>query len=372
MQFLVKTLAGLEPALEKDLYKSGATDLKAVTRGFVCDADMRWMYHANYTLRTALRILLPIAEFEARNERELYDGIYDINWSDYMQVGQTLAVDAVCRSQYFTHNQYVALKTKDAVVDQFRERNSRRPSVNTAAPNLLIHVHVQDDSVTVLLDTSGSSLHRRGYRKNQVEAPLNEVLAAGMIQLSGWNTETTFFDPMCGSGTLPIEAAMRAIHMPAQYHRPSLGFMKWMDFDKKLWAEVKQSADAKILPKADCAIIASDRDARARNITGINIMAAQVEKHIDLGKADFDKAKVPSEPGVLMFNPPYDERMREDDIIQAYRSVGDTMKQRYTGWEAWIISSNREALKFIGLRPNKKHTVYNGALECGFWKFELF
>ncbi len=373
MQFLVKTLAGLEPALEKELYKSGASNLHAVTRGFICEADMRWMYHANYTLRTALRILLPVAEFEARNERELYDGIFEVAWSDYMHVSQTFAVDAVVRSRFFRHSQYPALKTKDAVVDQFRERTGRRPNVNVEAPQLLIHVHIQDEHVTALLDTSGGSLHRRGYRRDQVEAPLNEVLAAGMIQLAGWTGETTFFDPMCGSGTLPIEAAMRAMHMPAQYNRLTpLGFMKWMDFDKKLWAEVKTAADAQMLSKPTCDVVASDRDPRARNITATNMMAARVEPHIRLQKAIFEQVTVPESAGVLMFNPPYNERMVDADLIRTYSTIGNTLKQRFTGWEAWIISSNREALKRVGLRPGKKHTVFNGALECGFWKFELF
>jgi putative N6-adenine-specific DNA methylase len=372
MQLLIKTLSGLEPVLEKELYKLGATGVKPVTRGFICDGDLKLMYQANYLLRTALRILVPITHFRARNEHELYEGVRSIDWSQYLQVNQTMAVDAVVRSEFFNHSQYVALKTKDAVVDQFRDNTNRRPNVQTNAPNLLIHIHILDDLVNVALDTSGGSLHRRGYRREQVEAPINEVLAAGMLQLAGWTGDTTFFDPMCGSGTLPIEAAMRAMHIPAQYVRPSLGFQKWFDFDKKLWAEVKGDADSKILAMPPAPIIASDRDPQARNITSVNMMAAGMTNQIAVQKANFDTAPVPEPAGVLMFNPPYDERMQEDDIVATYRAYGDVLKQRYDGWEAWIISSNRFAIKNIGLRPEKKITVFNGPLECSFQKFGMW
>jgi putative N6-adenine-specific DNA methylase len=372
MHFLVKTLSGLEPVLLRELIKSGASNIQEVTRGYTCEADLRWMYKANYTLRTALRVLVPIDEFQAYNDRDLYEGIYATDWSQFMQVSQTFAVDAVCRSNYFTHSQYAALKTKDAIVDQFREKHARRPDVNTAAPNLLVHIHIQDDLVTVLLDSSGGSLHRRGYRREQVEAPLNEVLAAGMLQLAEWKGDTTFFDPMCGSGTLPIEAALLSKRVPAQYFRPSLGFQRWFDFDKKLWAEVKGEADALILPKPQCEIYASDRDSQARNITAANMMAADVGKDFTVQRAVFNTVDVPQNAGMLMFNPPYDERMKEDDIIKTYREIGDTMKQRFGGWEAWLISSNRNAIKNVGLRPDKRITVYNGALECSFQKFGLW
>jgi putative N6-adenine-specific DNA methylase len=372
LHFLIKTLRGLEPVLQRELIRSGAANIREVTRGYTCEADLRWMYKANYTLRTALRILVPIDEFQARDDRDLYEGIYAIDWQQYMTVSQTFAVDAVCRSNYFTHSQYAALKTKDAIVDQFRERNARRPDVNTAAPHLLVHIHIQDDLVTVLLDSSGGSLHRRGYRREQVEAPINEVLAAGMIQIAEWKGETTFFDPMCGSGTLAIEAALLAKRVPAQYFRPGLGFQKWFDFDKKLWAEVKEECDALILPKPECAIFASDRDAQARNITAANMMAADVGKDITVTKAVFATGAVPESAGTMMFNPPYDERMQEDDIIKTYREYGDVMKQRFDGWQAWIISSNRSAIKNVGLRPDRRFTVYNGALECSFQKFSLW
>jgi putative N6-adenine-specific DNA methylase len=372
MQFLIKTLAGLEPVLEKELIKIGMSNIQVLTRGFACEGDMAMMYRANYTLRTALRILIPVHEFRARNEMELYEGIRQVKWSDYMHVTQTLAVDAVCRSLVFTNSHYVALKTKDAIVDQFRDLTRRRPNINAQAPNLLIHVHIHEDKVSVLLDSSGGSLHRRGYRHEQVEAPLNEVLAAGMVMLSGWDGTTTFFDPMCGSGTLPTEAAMIALKIPAQYHRESLGFHRWYEFDKRLWAEVKGEVDAKIETKLEAEIHASDRDPRARNISAVNMMAAGVGEHIRLQKGVFEQLKPPTDTGLLMFNPPYDERMREDDIIAVYRGIGDTMKQKFINWDAWIISSNRSAIKNIGLRPEKKFTVFNGALECSFQKFSMW
>jgi putative N6-adenine-specific DNA methylase len=373
MHFLIKTLSGLEPILQRELIRSGAQNIKPVTRGFTCSADLAWMYKANYTLRTAMRILVPIEEFEAVNDQQLYDGIRNIQWKEYMTVRQTFAVDAVCRSEYFTHSQYAGLKTKDAIVDQWREEAGRRPDVDTTAPDLLVHVHIIGSNITVLLDSSGSSLHRRGYRKDQVEAPLNEALAAGMIQMTGWQGESTFFDPMCGSGTLPIEAAMRALKMPAQYFRPSLGFQRWFDFDKKLWQTIKGNADAEILKQLDFEIIGTDRDPRARNCSATNLMSAPgLEKFVRFEKAEFATVKVPEPAGVMIFNPPYDERMREDDIIATYRGFGDIMKQRFDGWQAWIISSNRDAIKNIGLRPESRTTVYNGPLECSYQKFNLW
>ncbi len=369
--YIAKTLAGLETVLAEELNQLGATDVKPLKRAVSFEGDKKMLYRANYELRTALRILVPVFSFYANSENGYYKGIRSIDWSKYMNLNDTLAIDAVAFGDVFTHSRFLALLTKDAIVDQFRDNTGRRPDVNTIAPNLRVHVHVQGDLCNILLDSSSDSLHMRNYRRDSVEAPLNEVLAAGMILLTGWDKKKNFIDPMCGSGTLPIEAAMMATNTPPQYRREGFGFFKWPDFDKALWAEVKREAEAKIKPPEGL-IIASDIDPRSRNATSLNVMTAEFEKIIRIEKIAFEKQEIPESPGVLMMNPPYDERMKVEEVNVFYKNIGDQFKQRWTGWEAWIISSNREALKNVGLRTSQKITLYNGALECSFQKFELY
>ncbi len=369
--FIAKTLAGLEPVLADELRVLGAFGIRELKRAVSFDGDTRMLYRANYKLRSALRILMPIHSFPAYNERNLYEAIREIDWSEFMRVDDTLAVDAVAQGEVFRHSQYVGLLTKDAIVDQFRDRYGRRPNVNTAAPTLRVNVHMQGTHCDLSLDASGDSLHRRGYRRDTVEAPLNEVLAAGMILLSGWNGKGAFVDPMCGSGTLPIEAAMIATATPPQQKRESFGFFRWPDFNRKLWEQVKKEADSKI-QSFEFQIIAADKDVRARNAAAINIMSAGLENVIQVEKMSFEKMLPPAETGTLIANPPYDERLKMEDIAAFYKSIGDRLKQHWAGWDAWLISSNRDALKSVGLRTSKKITLFNGALECSFQKFELY
>ncbi len=369
--FIAKTLSGLEPALAAELKSMGATGVRELKRAVAFDGDLRMLYRCNYELRTALRVLVPIHSFPAYNEKNLYEGIREIDWSQYMSINDTLAVDAITQGEVFRHSQYVGLLTKDAIVDQFRDRFQRRPNVNIAAPVLRINIHIQGTHCDVSLDASGDSLHRRNYRRDTVEAPLNEVLAAGMILLSGWNGKSDFVDPMCGSGTLPIEAAMIATRTPPQIKRESFGFFRWPDFNRKLWQEVKKEADDRI-QSPEFQIFASDKDNRARNATSINAMSASLENVIHTDKTAFEKLDPPGPAGVLITNPPYDERLKMDDIVAFYKSIGDRLKKHWTGWDAWLISSNRDALKHVGLRPSRKITLFNGALECSFQKFELY
>ncbi|MBP6826403.1 MAG: class I SAM-dependent RNA methyltransferase [Saprospiraceae bacterium] len=371
LSFTAKTLSGLEPALAAELKTLGATGIRELKRAVAFDGDLRMLYRANYELRSVLRVLIPIHSFPAYNEKNLYEGIREIDWSQYMRVDDTLAVDAVTQGEVFRHSQYAGLLTKDAIVDQFRERYQRRPNVNTVAPNLRINIHVQGTHCDVSIDASGESLHRRNYRRDTVEAPLNEVLAAGMILLSGWNGQGNFVDPMCGSGTIAIEAAMIGTHTPPQIKRESFGFFRWPDFNRKLWEEVKNEADARIQP-FEFQIFASDKENRARNAVGINTMAAGLENVVRIDRIPFEKLVPPEVPGVLITNPPYDERLKMDDIAAFYKSIGDRLKQQWAGWDAWMISSNREALKQVGLRASRKITLFNGALECSFQKFELY
>lgn len=369
--FIVKTFAGLEPILAEELRGLGATDVKELKRAVGFESDKRMMYRANYELRTALRVLMPIDSFTAYSEQDLYEGIRETDWSKFMGVTDTLAVDAVANGEVFRHSKYLAQLTKDAIVDQFRDRDGRRPSVNTVAPNLRISINAHGTKIIVLLDSSGDSLHRRNYRRDTVEAPLNEVLAAGMILHSGWDGNGHFVDPMCGSGTLPIEAAMIARHIPPQFKRENFGFFKWPDFDKKLWNEVKKEADDKIKPfRYD--IMGFDIDSRARNSTSVNLMSSGLEQAIKVDKIAFEKLMPPHPTGTLMMNPPYDERLKLEDTNAFYESIGDRLKKVWPGWSAWIISSNRDALKHIGLKASRKKTLFNGALECSFQQFELY
>lgn len=368
---LVKTLAGLEPVLAEELKNLGAREIRPLKRAVSFSGDKAMLYRANYELRTALRVLMPIHSFSAYNERNYYEGIREIDWTQYVGVGDTLAIDAVTQGEVFRHSQYLAQLTKDAIVDQFRDRYNRRPSVNTVAPTLRVNVHVQGTKADISLDSSGDSLHRRNYRRDTVEAPINEVLAAGMVMLSGWDGKGPFVDPMCGSGTLPIEAALIATSTPPQFKRESFGFFKWPDFDSKLWKTVKAEADARV-ESFPFPILASDKDSRARNATALNLMSAGLEGQIRVEKIPFEKLEAPEPPGTLMMNPPYDERLLLDDTVAFYKSIGDVLKKRWPGWTAWVISSNRDALKHVGLRAAARITLFNGALECSFQRFDMY
>lgn len=369
---IIKTLQGFEQVLAAELEHLGATDIQPLKRAVSCRGDLRLMYRINYESRTALRVLVPFHSFRATNEKSYYQAVREVDWSKFLDAKDTLAVEATVSGDYFRHSQYAALLTKDAIVDQFRDKVGRRPSVNLEAPTLRIHVRIFGSQCDLLLDSSGDSLHKRGYRRDTVEAPLNEVLAAGMILLTGWKGDTPFVDPMCGSGTLAIEAAMVAMDVPAQYKREStFGFLRWKNFDKKLWLDVKSAADARIHPPA-CPILASDMDPRARNATTINLLSAGLEKVVQAEKIPFEKLAPPAQAGILITNPPYDERLKIEDIEEFYKNIGDRLKQHWAGWQAWLISSNMEAWKRFGLRPSRKITLINGSLECYFQKFELY
>jgi putative N6-adenine-specific DNA methylase len=372
MQIVVKTLAGLEPVLAEELEALGAAQVRPLKRAVTCEGDTALLYRANYLLRTALRVLQPIHSFRARDERDLYEGIRSIPWHNFMGLSDTFAIDAITQSEVFRHSKYASLVAKDAIVDQFRDRTGQRPNVNPEAPHLRINLHIGGSLCEVALDASGDSLHRRNYRRDTVEAPLNEVLAAGMIALSGWKADVPFADPMCGSGTLVIEAAMKAAQMPTQYLRESFGFFKWRSFDSKLWRKIKSEADAAIQTELPVPIFAADKDVRACNATSINLMACGLDGKIKVEKAPFEKWVPTAAPGILITNPPYDERLQIENAVAFYKSIGDRLKQQWTGWDAWIISANRDALKHTGLHASRRFTLFNGALECSFQKFELY
>jgi putative N6-adenine-specific DNA methylase len=329
------------------------------------------MYKANLACRTAIKILKPIFTFKANNEQQLYDGIYKMDWSNYLQANQSLAIDATIFSDYFTHSKYVSLKSKDAIVDQFRDRTGVRPDVNIDSPDLRIHVHIHQDDVSVSLDSSGSSLHQRGYKTATNIAPINEVLAAGLLLLSGWNGQCDFLDPMCGSGTILIEAAMIACNIPANINRPEFAFERWPDYDNALF-ETIQDALLKKTREFHHTIKGYDIDLTAIKKARDNVKNANLEEYIQIEQDDFFETKKESNAALhLLFNPPYDERIgiRTEEF---YEDIGTTLKRHYPGTHAWLITANLEALKYVGLKPSKKIKVYNGALEARLVNYEMY
>lgn len=371
MKLLAKTLSGLEEVLAAEITQLGGQDCRIIKRGVEYEGDKRLLYRSNYELRTALRVLVPILQFKAQNDVILYKKIKDIDWAKYIDVKQTIAVDAVVRSTFFTHSQYVALKAKDAIVDLFREKYFKRPNVNTLTPDLLVNIHINEDDVTVSLDASGDSLHKRGYRVDSLDAPINEVLAAGMIQLSGWQGSSDFVDAMCGSGTLLIEAAQYAYKIPPQYGRDYFCFKRWKDFDKTLWEDIinkskSQKTDFKHIIKG------YDLSFQAIRVSERNIEAAGLTGKIQLERKDFFKLNSNTEGGMLMMNPPYDERLKIEDAQNFYKTMGDAFKKNWKGWQAWLITSNLEAVKAIGLKHSKRIPLINGALDCRLLKYEMY
>lgn len=370
-RMVAKTMMGLEAELAKELQRIGAREIEEHRRAVSFVGDLGTLYKANYLLRTALRILMPVHRFTARNEQELYDGIRTLDWSQWMGPDDTLAVDCTANSELFHHTYFLAQKTKDAVVDQFREKHGRRPSVEKISPTLRINIHVNEEDVSVSLDSSGDSLHKRGYREDTGRAPLNEVLAAGMILLSGWDRRSRFINPMCGSGTLLIEAALLANNIPPGWFRESFGFERWRNFDAALWATITESAINRISNEQQ-EIIGSDISYNVLRKARENIKLAKVDDIVKTACQDFFETDPPPGRGIVILNPPYGERMDQDDVTTFYKQIGDTLKRRYSGYQAWMITSNPDALKSVGLRPSRKIPLFNGPLECRYVRYDLY
>jgi len=370
---LSKTMFGLEEILANELIEIGAEDIEPTNRAVSFSGDLETLYRANYELRTALRILVPIHSFTVFDENDLYREVRAIEWEKSLNPNMTFAIDSSVHSEHFNHENYVALKVKDAIVDELREVFGKRPNVDVSEPDLRLHVHISQTVCTLLLDSSGSSLHKRGYRIGQVIAPINEVLAAGLIKLTGWSGDDNFIDPMCGSGTILMEAATIAHNIPPNSFRQSFGFMNWDNYDEKLFENVKNNANSKIRDFHH-KIIGFDESAKAISITKDNVKTAGLGWKILLKKKSFEKLTKDDLPesGVVLINPPYGERIDNDDIISLYKRIGDGLKANFYGFTAWIISSNKSALKSIGLQTSKRLTLYNGTLECKFHRYELY
>ncbi|MCB0581820.1 MAG: class I SAM-dependent RNA methyltransferase [Phaeodactylibacter sp.] len=371
MKLIAKTMAGLEPVLAAELEQLGAAAVEPLNRAVYFEGDQRLLYRANLELRTALRILRPIHSFPVRTEQGLYRQIYDIDWRQYMGVRDTLAVDAAVNSPHFNHSKYIALKTKDAIVDRFRKEEGRRPNVSLHRPRLRVNVHIYQEECTVSLDSSEESLHKRGYRVDALEAPINEVLAAGMILLAGWERDCAFVDPMCGSGTILIEAATYACRRAPQLQRDYFGFKQWADYDESLWAGLLAEARSRVVP-FEHGLYGYDLDFKAMRIARHNALAAGLEGQVQIERQPFERLEPPAEEGFIVMNPPYDERLAKADIEAFYQMIGDRLKQAFAGYEAWILSSNKDAMKRIGLRPSRKMTLFNGALECKYQQYQLY
>ena len=371
-EMVAKTLYGLEDLLVQELTDLGATDLETGRRMVSFKGDKELMYKANFRCRTALRILKPIYHFKASDADEVYQETKKVEWEKFLSLDKTFAIDSVVFSEDFKHSKFVAYRTKDAIADYFMEKHGQRPSVRVNHPDLYINIHISHNDCTLSIDSSGESLHKRGYRVDQTEAPLNEVLAAGMILRSGWRGESNFVDPMCGSGTLLIEAAMIACNIAPGIYRKSFAFEKWMDFDKELFESIYN--DESYDKEFDFKCFGSDINPGAIEIAQNNIKSAGVGKYVNLKVQPFQRCVEDDapKPGILITNPPYGERLRMNDLLGLYHMIGERLKHVYPGYKAWILTYKEECLDEIGLRASETYTLVNGSLDCTYCGYELF
>ena len=370
-KMLAKTFYGMEKILAFELKQLGAVDVYEGNRLVHFTGDKGFMYKANLCLRTALKILKPIFQFQAENENVLYEKLYNYDWSNLLSSDQTFAIDTVLNGKIFNHSLYVTQRCKDAIADRFRKDNGKRPMVNINHPDIRFHLHIFDQKCSLSLDTSGYSLHHRGYRSLTNIAPINEVLAAGIIMLSDWDRRTDFMDPMCGSGTFLIEAAMMACKIPVNLNRNVFAFEKWKDWDNILFNKIKDSKLNSVV-STQGKIYGFDKAPSAIEKSTTNIKNAGLEDFIQVNRANFfNSQKMGDTPLHLLTNPPYGERLN-GDINTLYRKFGDTLKRSYPKTESWVISSNFEAMKFFGLRPSRKIKLFNGKLETRLYNFPIY
>lgn len=369
-EMIAKTFQGLEEVLAEELTSLGANDVQIGRRMVSFTGDKQMMYKANFCLRTAIRILKPIKHFTAKDADEVYQQIQAIRWEDYLDVNKTFAIDSVVFSDEFRHSKFVSYKVKDAIVDYFREKTDKRPSVRINKPDVLLNIHIAQTTCTLSLDSSGESLHRRGYRQEAVEAPLNEVLAAGMILMTGWRGECDLIDPMCGSGTIPVEAALIARNIAPGVFRKEFAFEKWPDFDSNLFDDLynDDSQEREFSHK----IFGYDNNPQANEIAIHNIKAAGVSKDVILKLQPFQQFEQPAEKSIIITNPPYGERISTNNLLGLYQMIGERFKHAFIGNEAWVLSYREECFDQIGLKPSQKIPLFNGALECEFRKYEIF
>lgn len=367
---IAKTFAGLETVLAREIEEAGGQNIRKGRRAVFYEGDLEMIYRSNYYLRTALRILKEKAQFVFRDVDDFYLKCKKQNWSQYLNVQQSFAVQStVVHSKEFRNTMFASLKVKDAIADHFRENTGKRPNVDTKNPEIIIQVHISQNNCTLSIDSSGDSLHKRGYRGQQGEAPLNEILAAGMILLTGWDGSTDFIDPMCGSGTLPIEAAMLAQKIPPGRFRKKYAFMNWPDYSPELFEKIQKDWKPK---KFTNKIIASDISRGNVLIAQTNARRARVFPTITFQTSNMKDLKTGTDNALIVINPPYGERLKQDNIDELYQMIGERLKHQYAGHTAWILTSSAEYLKHIGLKTSQKIELYNGPLQCYFVKYPLF
>ena len=367
---IAKTFKGLEDILAQELTNLGAENVQTDRRVVTFTGDKTLLYKANLHLRTASRILKPICTFRADDTDDLYEKIKQVKWNNYFSVNQTFAIDSTVYSETFNHSQYITYRVKDAIVDWFNEHEGKRPRISVSNPDIYLNMHISHDTCTLSLDSSGESLHKRGWRAEQTEAPINEALAAGMLLLAGWDGQCDLVDPFCGSGTILIEAALIALGIPPGIYRKSFAFEKWPDFDQELFEDLYN--DDTCEREFTHHIYGSDKALKAIRIAEKNVKSANLQKYITIETADIKDLQPKTQNCLIVSNPPYGERLDTKNIMQLYANIGEALKHRFTGSTAWIISSDERYLKNMGLRPTKRIPLVNGALDCWFNKYELF
>ncbi|MFT6844530.1 MAG: putative N6-adenine-specific DNA methylase [Flavobacteriales bacterium] len=369
-KLVATTFFGLEEVLEKELINLGAQNVEVLPRAVSFEGDDKLLYKANLWLRTAVKVLKPIAEFDVNDEQELYKKAKMIDWQAYFNLEETFAIDGTCSGTIFTHSKYIALKLKDAIADQFRTKFDKRPNVDVEDPTVRFNIRIAQNKCTISIDSSGLPLTKRGYRTSSTSAPLNEGLAAGLILLTDWDATKTLIDPMCGSGTIAIEGAMIATNTAPGMVRV-FAFQKWNNFNDELWKEVKEEAKAGIITGQK--VLAMDSDRLALRAARENAERAGMKSTISFELADFTQDPEEYQNAVLIMNPPYGERLeRTKDMTPFYKAIGTQLKHRFGGSQAWIISSNEDAMKSIGLKTSRKIKLFNGALECKYHGFDLY
>jgi putative N6-adenine-specific DNA methylase len=369
-ELVAKTMQGLEEVLAQEITELGGNEVQIGRRMVSFTGDKRLLYKANLNLRTAVRILKPIASFKAKNPDEVYEHVRKIQWEKLFSPNQTFTIDTVVYSDLFRHSKFLAYRVKDGLADYFVEKFDKRPSVRLTNPDIYINVHIAHDTCTISLDSSGESLHKRGYRVDQTEAPLNEVLAAGMLMLAGWEGQCNFVDPMCGSGTLLIEAALIALKIPPGIYRKGFAFEKWPDFDADIFEELCTEEPDEHPFKFK--IYGSDMSAQAISIAQKNVKSASLGKYIELETRSIQKITEAPENGMLITNPPYGERISSNDLLALYENIGERLKHAFPGYSAWILSYREECFDKIGLRPSARIPLMNGALDCEFRRYDIF
>lgn len=372
-KFFATTAKGVEEVLAAELHGLGIPGAAAETGGVRFSGDLAAAYRANLHLRTASRVLMHLAEFPCDSPQSLYDGVRTIPWAEHLTPAMTLAVDCNLRDSAITHSGYAALKTKDAIVDQIREQCGTRPNVDPHNPDLLVNVHLFRNRCTISLDTSGTPLDRRGYRLERTEAPLRETLAAALIELTGWDCSIPLTDPMCGSGTIVIEAALKASRCAPGLLRPGFGFQRWLGYDQALWKTLVGEARAQVLEHPAAPLMGYDLAARAVEIARGNSVRADVADMVSFDVGDIADFTPPPAPGILLFNPPYGQRLGEEEVLKTlYKKIGDVMKQRCRGYTAYLFTGNLDLAKCVGLKASRRIVLFNGPIECRLLKYELY